>query len=64
MKQVIVSVLPDGSYTVEAVGIEGKGCIKETRQVEELLGESGDRTLKSSYHAQPREVEVNLYQQQ
>lgn len=54
-KQVVVSILPDGTTTVDAQGFKGKGCQAATEQIAIALGgpnrDASDDKKKPDYFA-------------
>ena len=57
MKQLIITVDPDGTTTVKACGFTGKACEDATRQIEEALG-----VVKKREHTKERFAQVALQQ--
>jgi len=45
-----VSIEPNGSIAIEAVGFKGADCEQATRFLEEALGVVGQRRKKPEYH--------------
>lgn len=50
MKQIQITVDPDGEVTVKAEGFVGKGCKEATRFIEKALGSVTGRTMTSAYY--------------
>lgn len=50
-----VTVDEEGNISLEAKGIQGKGCIDLTKELEKELGQTSNRRLKGSFHAKPRQ---------
>lgn len=50
MKEIVVTVTPDGGVEIEAAGFRGKGCLEATEWLEKLLGETKERKFKPEYH--------------
>jgi hypothetical protein len=48
-ERIEVTIGPDGSISVQAVGFKGKGCEDATRAIEEALGQVSRRTKKTDY---------------
>jgi hypothetical protein len=48
--QIIVS--PDGSVSVEALGVVGASCLDLTKAIEDALGEVESRECKVSFYEQ------------
>ena len=55
MQQVKVKIAADGSLTVEAEGVTGKGCEALTKPMEDALGATGGRTHKPEYHQEQQQ---------
>ncbi len=51
MKQLIVTIEPDGSTTVEAEGFRGRGCLDATKAIEAAVGVVVQRTKKAAFFA-------------
>lgn len=61
-EKIRIIIMPDGSSTVEVIGVKGKRCLKMT---EELEGELGDVTQrKAKAEMQEREATVVTDQRQ
>ena len=45
-KEMLVTVRPDGSVQIEAVGFTGRECLKATKALEESLGAVAGRKYK------------------
>ncbi|MFN7141721.1 MAG: DUF2997 domain-containing protein, partial [Limisphaerales bacterium] len=52
MKQIEVTVLPDGSIQIDAVGFKGSDCEQATRFLEEALGVVAAKQKKPEFHQQ------------
>lgn len=50
MKEIIVTIKPDGSIQVEAVGYKGESCKDATKAIEKALGIVSKETLKPEYY--------------
>lgn len=50
MKEVVVTVTPDGRIEMEAVGFKGKSCVDATEWLEKLLGETKERKFRPEYY--------------
>ncbi len=46
MKQITVTIGPDGNVKLEASGFAGNDCLAATKAIEEAIGTPGDRTRK------------------
>jgi len=57
MKEIEVTVNPDGSVSVEALGYSGPECEKATAFIEEALGEVQTRKRKPEYYLGQRNRE-------
>ena len=57
MKEIIVTISPEGKPTVEAEGFTGTACEEATRNILDALGGSQDVELKEEYHQ--AETETN-----
>lgn len=42
MKTIEVTILPDGTTKIEAIGFQGKGCADATKSLELVLAGGGD----------------------
>jgi len=51
MKQIIVTVSPDGSTQVETRGFEGASCREGSRFLEEALGTAKQERLTAEFHS-------------
>lgn len=49
----------DGNIIIAPIGASGSGCIKQTSEIENLLGEPGKRKLLDSYYEMPQSQELN-----
>ena len=49
MKQVIVTVSPEGEVKIDAVGFKGNTCEKATAALEQALGLPGKKQKKPDY---------------
>ena len=56
MKQVTITVLPDGTSTMDAEGFKGKGCTEATEMIAIALGgndsSNRDERRKPDFYAQ------------
>ena len=50
MKEIIMEVTNDGSITIETKGFKGKGCLKESAFLENVLGKELSRQLTPAYY--------------
>lgn len=50
MKKIILEIKTNGDVIMEAQGMKGPVCTKETSWLEKLLGRVTSRTLKKDYH--------------
>ena len=50
LKEMIVTIMPDGEIKIETKGFTGKSCIKETEALKALLGEETSRELTPTYY--------------
>jgi hypothetical protein len=58
MKQIKITIHPDGTQTVEVLGAVGDSCLEITRALEARLGQPvGERVLKPEFE-QEKEVET------
>lgn len=55
MQKVKVKIAKDGSVTVEAEGVVGKGCEALTKPMEDALGAKDGRTHKPEYHQESKQ---------
>jgi hypothetical protein len=51
-KLIKVTIAPDGTTKLEAIGYTGIECLKDTRVLEEALGATGKRSPKPEQFAQ------------
>lgn len=51
MKEMIVDIDKDGNIVIEVNGIKGSDCIKETKDLEDKLGEVTKRDKKPEFYA-------------
>ena len=49
MRQIIVSVSPEGEVRIDAIGFKGTACEKATQELERALGMATKRTKKPEY---------------
>jgi hypothetical protein len=47
--EIEIIISPDGTVTVEAIGVQGPGCLDLTRALEEALGSVESRACKVEY---------------
>lgn len=52
MPEIEIVVSPDGTVTVEAIGVQGPGCLDLTRAIESALGEVESRECKVEFYEQ------------
>lgn len=52
-KYIELTILPDGSTKLEAVGFPDGSCLKETEDLEKALGKVTKRTLKTEASKKP-----------
>ena len=45
LKEMIVTIMPDGEIKIETKGFTGKACVKETEAIKALLGEKALKLL-------------------
>ena len=58
MKQIKVTLRPDGTQTIEVLGAVGDECLAWTRELEQRLGrQDGERLLKPQFETTDRETE-------
>jgi hypothetical protein len=50
LKEMIITVMPDGEIKVETKGFKGKACIEETEAIKAMLGNETARELKPTYY--------------
>lgn len=58
MKEIIITVKPDGSTVIEAAGYTGRDCLKATKPFEDALGVITQRKLKPVMLQDSEENEV------
>jgi hypothetical protein len=46
-EKIRIIIMPDGSSTVEVLGVKGKRCLKITEELEEELGNVKERKAKA-----------------
>ena len=46
-EKIRIIIMPDGSSTVEVLGVKGKRCLKITEELEEELGDVTERKAKA-----------------
>ncbi|MDF2720708.1 MAG: hypothetical protein K0Q59_383 [Paenibacillus sp.] len=51
MKQIIITVGPDGAVSIEAQNYKGNECEEATRPFEEALGQVTNKKRKPEYYA-------------
>jgi hypothetical protein len=51
MKQIIVTVTPEGEVQIEAVGFKGNACESATKAIEQALGVKKGFKKKPEYYA-------------
>jgi len=49
-RRVEITLGPDGTIDVDAIGFEGQTCEEATKFLDELFGEAENKTLKEEYH--------------
>jgi len=49
MKQVIMTIKPDGEISIETEGFSGSMCVEETQFIKDALGEETAQVLKPCY---------------
>jgi hypothetical protein len=57
MKRIIIKIDCSGNVQIEAKGFSGSACLESTKAIENAIGQTTNRTRKSSFY----KVE-NLYQ--
>ena len=50
LKEMIVTIMPDGEIKIETKGFTGKACVTETEAIKALLGEETSRELTPTYY--------------
>ena len=50
MKEMIITILPDGEIKVETKGFKGNACVQETKALKAMLGQETSRELKATYY--------------
>jgi len=50
LKELIVTIMPDGEIKIETKGFTGKACVTETEAIKALLGEETSRELTPTYY--------------
>ncbi len=56
-EKIVVTISPEGVLKIEAHGYVGKRCLKETGELEALLGSALERELKACYfHSEKKQV--------
>jgi hypothetical protein len=56
-QQVIVEASPDGTVTVETVGVKGPACEKLSEAIEAAIGSQTSNTRKPEFHQQATAVQ-------
>ena len=46
-EKIRIIIMPDGSSTVEVLGVKGKRCLKMTEELEEEIGNVTERKAKA-----------------
>jgi hypothetical protein len=59
-EKIRIIIMPDGSSSVEVLGIKGKRCLKMTEELEEELGDVTERKAK----AEMQEKDIVIANQQ
>jgi hypothetical protein len=49
MKEIVIDVSNDGEIRIETKGFKGKGCIRESQFLKDVLGKETARTLTPTY---------------
>jgi hypothetical protein len=57
--EIIVTINPDGSTTVEGMNFTGSGCTKATEAIERALGKKVKQELKPEYFKESK-VALNI----
>lgn len=57
-KKVQITIAEDGNITITPIGTSGSSCIKQTSEIESLLGETEKRTLLDTYYEVPQSQEL------
>lgn len=61
-KVIILIVKPDGSFELEPQGYKGKGCKKETAELESLLGVVTDVELKTEFYVETTTQQAHQFE--
>lgn len=61
MSKVIITIAPDGNFTIEAQGYSGTSCEEATQALERALGKTEKRDYKPEYHNSQTE-ETHIHQ--
>lgn len=56
LKEMIVTIMPDGEVKIETKGFTGKACVTETEAIKALLGEETSRELTPTYYERQGKV--------
>ncbi|MHC4713242.1 MAG: DUF2997 domain-containing protein [Planctomycetota bacterium] len=57
-----IEILADGTVHVETFGVKGARCLEYAQLMEEIVGETKEKTLKSEYYERPPNVRINQSQ--
>jgi hypothetical protein len=58
MPEIEIIISKDGIVTVEAIGVQGPGCLDITRAIEEALGSVESRECKVAFYESVAEGEA------
>ena len=50
MKEMIITILPDGEIKIETKGFKGQSCVEETKAIKAMLGQETAQELKATYY--------------
>lgn len=59
-KELVVTVAPDGSISIDALGFKGKSCAEASAFLEKALGSMAERNKKMEYYqtAEPQRIQI------
>lgn len=54
MKEIKVTISPDGKIKIETKGFVGKECVEATKELEKALGSDKKQTFTGEYYMEPQ----------
>lgn len=63
MREIRVTVNPDGTTKTDMIGYQGKSCLEEAERLRQLLASYGIQSLQTSFEAKPELLQTQAQEE-